>query len=556
MTTPMNTVSYSKLDLAITRQLLTLDYPDFFMLGESETGRLYINSNCYLALSDYLDCLSQYAFYNNDLDAFMDYFRFVKQWTTFSNTNSFYNAQVYTKFLSAITTNLWLTDDAFIALARHKFNTKILIHLVWLYEDQYSKNPDHIALRNFLIDGLVSLHTDVDDLITFTKKHYTVPMLKISSCTAADIENKNRIPDAVCTETEKKDEDPVLSSELDHEFKHKYSGKSGISFQHVISGALGNDNKLTPYHEKVDFYKRNGHPIKTVSYTTAEQLNAIQQDMNTNFPHFFDITATLCSSIALLMCAKNPRPLVFKPTLLIGAPGMGKTTYLKYFSGLLDLPYYRIDVGNMTNGFVLNGSDTTWSSGKPGRIAQHLITDYGVANPFFVLDEIDKAARDPRGNIEDSLLPLLEDSTAREFNDEFFNGLKLDVSNFSFFATANDESLISSVLLSRFNILYAREPLSSEMALLIQQIYTNILRENNITHLFCAVLEQPFIEHIIQRYGKSLRDITNGLRYSISHTATQYVNTRNTTASQDVCLNIANHIQNILIPVKKRPIGF
>lgn len=524
-----------KIDLDTKKELLKIDYYDFFRYDNPKDLIFIINDECSTLLADYLNSLAEYAKIAKDMHAFIEYFYLVNLWFQFSTTHKFfYDSKVYYSLLTVISDNLLLTDDNFISLVTSEVNLKILLIYVHFNENSCASNPKHIELRDFLLQTLRTSLSATYTLIKQAQEFYPNSGLDTF---AKEI--------TIGTPPDNQDD-----------FAHKYIRRGSYKQHQVIFGTLGDETKLDAYREKIDLFKTKGHQALLLDTTNSTVLlDTIQSKLDTKFPHFSEITQTLCASIAILMCSKEPRQLHFKPTLLAGAPGMGKTTYLQYFSTLLTLPFYRIDVASMTNGFVLNGSDTTWSSGKPGKIAKHLIVDYGISNPIFLFDEVDKAARDPRGNIEDSLLPLLEENTAKEFSDEFFNGLRLDVSGFSFFATANDTTVMSDTLLNRFNILLVREPTNAEMMALVQQIYTDLLDKNQVSHIFEASLPLDFIVAVTQNCNNSLREINRYLTLLISQAAMHYITLRIGTPLNSERISLSQHsIKKNRI--KKNPIGF
>jgi MoxR-like ATPase len=535
---------YSKQELDTMRELLTLNYPSFFRLYESETGKLSVDTDSYCVLADYLEKLAEYAIQSNDVNALLDYFRLTLQWNDFSQDSySFHNSITYTDFLTFISSNLLLSDPQFRDTITSSFNLKMLIDLAYRNESTHNKNPTHIEFREFILNTLIDSYNETNAIIKYAEVRYV--LFKT---------NDVATPDSAISDTKESQPDNQTAA-LHAEFEQKYIRQGNYSQHQIVRGELGEGTKLDAYREKIDFFKSKGHQALLFSDNDpAMMLNNIQNNLDLKFPHFSEITHSLCASIAILICAKEQRPIHFKPTLLVGAPGMGKTTYLQYFSELLTLPFYRIDVGNMTSGFVLNGSDTTWSAGKPGKIAKHVM-DYGISNPIFLLDEVDKASRDPRANIEDSLLPLLEENTAKEFNDEFLNGLRLDITGFTFFATANDTAIMSDALLSRFQVLDIREPNYAELRVLVQQIYNTILTEHGISTLFEDALTSDFIDSTIKNSNNSLREINRYLTQLISQVALQHIHNPVKHATNFKLLSLSQCKTKSAI-LKKNPIGF
>ena len=139
------------------------------------------------------------------------------------------------------------------------------------------------------------------------------------------------------------------------------------------------------------------------------------------------------------------------PILLDGPPGIGKSTFVQALAECFALPFYRFDLGSMQTGGVLTGSDEMWSNSKTGKVFQ-TFSEQGYANPFFMLDELDKMPRSQHFDAEGALLTLLEPSTAKTFHDMSVPALSLDVSYATWIGTCNEQRAISEPILSRFRV--------------------------------------------------------------------------------------------------------
>jgi hypothetical protein len=133
------------------------------------------------------------------------------------------------------------------------------------------------------------------------------------------------------------------------------------------------------------------------------------QDLRVRFPNFERVIALV--SAMFLLQAKNaigkqaiPMPRLY-PILLDGAPGIGKSLFAEALAECFQLPFYRFDLGSMHTSGALTGSDEMFSNSKPGKVFQTILQgDY--ANPFFVLDELDKMPRDKNLEPDGALLTL------------------------------------------------------------------------------------------------------------------------------------------------------
>ncbi len=186
--------------------------------------------------------------------------------------------------------------------------------------------------------------------------------------------------------------------------------------------------------------------------------------------------------------------------LLVGPPGVGKTSIGRSIAEALGRQFYRFSLGGMRDEAEIKGHRRTYIGAMPGKFVQAL-KQVGTCNPVVMLDEIDKIGASYQGDPASALLEVLDPEQNVSFVDHYLD-LPIDLSNVLFVCTANQLDSIPGPLLDRMETIRLSGYITEEkLAIAKNHLIPKSLKKSGIRPRQLRIA-RPALRKIIEGYAR------------------------------------------------------
>ncbi len=242
--------------------------------------------------------------------------------------------------------------------------------------------------------------------------------------------------------------------------------------------------------------------------------------------------------------------------LLVGPPGVGKTSIGRSIARTLGRKFYRFSLGGMRDEAEIKGHRRTYIGAMPGKMVQAL-KDVGTANPIIMLDEIDKVGSSYRGDPASAMLEMLDPEQNAEFLDHYLD-VRLDLSKVLFICTANTLDTIPGPLLDRMEIIRLAGYITDEKVQIAKhhlwprQLENAGLKKNQLK------ISDAALSYVIEGYAREagVRNLEKKLGRMVRKAVVEFVTKPKTKRQKSISIkDVQNYLGQPFFKQEKPPAG-
>jgi hypothetical protein len=248
-----------------------------------------------------------------------------------------------------------------------------------------------------------------------------------------------------------------------------------------------------------EFLPMVGKPIPLVF--TAD-VRAVYKKLTSEAPHARNIIDVILRDTAASRTAS------WRPTILVGNPGSGKTLLTVNICDAMQIPCRVFSCGGVADS-SFSGTSRQWATGRAS-VPLQTIRTFGKANVAIILDELDKVggAGGHNGSLIDGLLSMTEKISSRRMFDVYLEG-EVDLHRVLWLATANDVRLLHPALLDRFRILHMPDARARDIHAILPRVAADIAERRGLTAEWVAPFDAIEMDIIADLWpGGSIRRLS------------------------------------------------
>lgn len=222
----------------------------------------------------------------------------------------------------------------------------------------------------------------------------------------------------------------------------KESLDSELEKFHLLDPHDPDYNMSRNYLETVCSLPWNDEPLENYNIEKASRI------LENDHYGLEDIKRRIIEYLAVRMLKNDGKGSVL---ILVGPPGVGKTSVGRSIASAMNKKFFRFSVGGEHDESKIKGFRRTYIGSMPGQIIEGLKITKTKA-PVFMIDEVDKMNASAQGDPSAALLEVLDPEQNSSFRDSYLN-LPFDLSKVFFILTANTLDTIPRPLLDRAEII-------------------------------------------------------------------------------------------------------